>query len=181
MIHKVPPFPFRVDKKKKIGYCIRWGEVVNHPLLFGSYSYRLDPKSRVAIPARFREIWKLTEGSEVVVIPWIAPPHLKIYTLEGWEGFQRRIQKEIPEPQQRKAVEFLFRSQAYVVTVDHQGRILLPTPLREKGGFNGDLTLVGGGDHIQIWDKSAFEREMTSAMEMVKLKPELLVSLELVE
>jgi len=45
-------------------------------------------------------------------------------------------------------------------TLDAQGRILLPSALREKAGMNKDVRFVGVGQYLEIWDEERFVRVM---------------------
>ena len=50
-----------------------------------------------------------------------------------------------------------FRSAA-TCEVDRQGRILLPSVLREFAGIEKDAVLVGVGSRIEIWNKDKWLR-----------------------
>ena len=41
--------------------------------------------------------------------------------------------------------------------MDKQGRILLPTVLREYAGLEKDVVMAGAGTRIEIWDKERWE------------------------
>lgn len=146
--------------------------------MYGSYAYRLDPKGRIAIPARFREELGLCEGTTCVIAPWIEPSHLKLFPEGGWRGFLSRVRELVPTAEHRSAIELLLRSSAYAGTVDGQGRVLIPPPLREETGLKEETMIVGGGDHVQIWTPERFVRRIQEARELIQRSPSLLYELE---
>ena len=72
----------------------------------------------------------------------------------------------------RKFSRFFFAGAASC-ELDKQGRILLPTHLREFAGLEKDVVLVGVGSRVEIWSKDKWETmnldadmdEITGAME----------------
>lgn len=40
---------------------------------------------------------------------------------------------------------------------DRTGRILIPSPLRDYAKLGKEVTVIGTGDAIEIWDKEAYE------------------------
>ena len=60
----------------------------------------------------------------------------------------------------RKFVRF-FLAGAATVELDKQGRILIPTVLREFAGLEEDVVVVGVGSRVEIWDKSRWDEATT--------------------
>lgn len=147
-------------------------------MLYGSYPYRLDPKGRVAIPARFREELSLREGAICVITPWIEPLHLKLFSEGGWRQFLSRIREIVSNARERAALELLLRSTAFANTIDGQGRVLLPLALREETELKEETMIVGGGDHVQIWNPQRFTQCLREARELVQRSRALLYELE---
>jgi MraZ protein len=48
-------------------------------------------------------------------------------------------------------------SQAEVVELDSQGRIVVPETLVSDEVFKGAIVVIGAGDHFEIWEKSRWE------------------------
>lgn len=57
----------------------------------------------------------------------------------------------------RAYIRVLF-SGAFDEIPDRQGRITLPTPLREYAGLDRDVVVVGNGTTAEIWDAQAWEQ-----------------------
>ena len=120
----------------------------------GEYHHSLDTKGRLIVPAKFREIL----GSRF----WIGKGFdqcLQIYDEEDWEAFSNSL-KALPKnsDKARKLVRY-FMSGTVEVEIDKQGRILLPQVLRDRAGLDKDITLLGVGDHIEIWDTNTYEEK----------------------
>lgn len=118
----------------------------------GRYEYQLDPKGRVSLPADFR---KESEGSRFVLLQWEAT-HLTLLPLDVWEEVQARI---LELRRTRPAMLNRLRritSRAVHVDPDKQGRILIPSGLKDAVGLDGTVVVTGNVDRIEIWDPEMF-------------------------
>ena len=80
---------------------------------------------------------------------------------EEWNAFEEKL-KSLPMSNKdaRKFVRF-FLAGAAAVELDKQGRILIPTVLREFAGLEKDVVVVGVGSRVEIWDKSRWDEATT--------------------
>jgi MraZ protein len=51
----------------------------------------------------------------------------------------------------------VFLSGASAETPDKQNRITLPANLRQYAGLSRDLTVIGAGNRVEIWDTAKWE------------------------
>lgn len=121
-------------------------------MFLGEYSHSADAKGRVFIPAKFRD--ELGEG---FVVTRGIDPCLCVYPKTEWEKFSAKID-EFPTVQARKVRRFLY-SAATDPTPDSQGRILIPSVLREYAGIEKDVVVIGVGAYLEIWSAEAWEKE----------------------
>ena len=119
----------------------------------GEYSHTIDAKGRLIVPAKFRE-----ELGEAFVITNGNDGCLNIYTEEAWETFLGKL-KLLPNNRDTRSIVRKFVSQANRVEVDKQGRILIPTVLRDYAELDKDVVLAGAIDKIEVWDKSRWDAE----------------------
>lgn len=114
----------------------------------GTYAHTIDPKGRLIIPSKYREML----GDTFVVTRGL-DGCLFVYDQNEWTAFETKL-KELPllDKNARQFVRY-FMAGATDVEVDKQGRILLPSILREFAGIEKDVLLVGVGTHIEIWSK----------------------------
>ena len=116
-------------------------------MFMSQYNHTVDTKGRLIIPSKFREIL----GDEFVVTKGM-DGCLFVYANEDWSVFQEKL-TSLPSLTMEEARLFrrYFLSGAQYVTVDKQGRILMPQDLREFAGLEKDVVLAGVGERIEIW------------------------------
>lgn len=123
---------------------------------YGRYSHSIDPKGRLIVPSKFRELL-----GETFVVTCGLDRCLLVYDMEEWEERAKSI-KALPDtnPKARKYARFILGN-ANICEVDKQGRILLPPHLRNYAGTEKEVVFVGVGGKIEIWNKTTLE-EMES-------------------
>ena len=115
-------------------------------MFMGRYNHTIDPKGRLSIPSRYREVL----GEEFVVSKGM-DGCLFAYANEEWKAFEEKLTTlPLINPEARAFARF-FLSGAQYVTIDKQGRILMPQDLREFAGLEKDVVLAGMGSRIEIW------------------------------
>jgi MraZ protein len=145
-------------------------------MFLGQYSYRLDSKGRVTIPARFRE--KLV-GS--VVITRGLDRCLTVYPIHVWNTIAKKVDAlPITDPKAR-ALRRIFFSDAENVEVDRQGRIRVPERLREYAEFelSTEIKIVGLNQFVELWNGSHWEAENEKQMELESDDPTLWENLQI--
>ena len=117
-------------------------------MFMGEYNHTIDTKGRVIIPAKFRD--KL---GEAFVITKGLDGCLYGYANEDWQVFEDKLSSlSITNKDSRQFTRF-FLAGAADCEVDKQGRILIPSVLREFAGLEKDVVLVGVSRRIEIWNK----------------------------
>ena len=119
-------------------------------MLMGQYEHTIDPKNRINFPARFRELlgdqFILTVGLDECVA---------VYSMEEWAELEKKI-AALPMAKAR-SIKRYFLSNAVAVEPDKQGRILLPSHLRDHAHLEKDVIVTGDSDHAEIWDKARWQ------------------------
>ncbi|AVD70317.1 division/cell wall cluster transcriptional repressor MraZ [Desulfobulbus oralis] len=124
----------------------------------GNSEHGLDPKGRLNIPARFREVLKEVYDTEMLKVTlWRGC--LRAYPLPEWEDLMRKLSAEALT--HRKGSQFIRMLVSNLVEcpVDKQGRILIPPRMRNDAGIGSEVVLAGVLQYFEIWDKAAWERE----------------------
>ena len=110
----------------------------------GEYNHSVDAKGRLFIPA------KLREDLGTVFYVTIAPDQcLSAYSADSWNQFLEKY-KAMPQTNKRKIRAFF--ANAAKCELDAQGRILLPQKLRDYAALVKEVSIIGVGDHAEIWD-----------------------------
>lgn len=120
----------------------------------GSYLHQVDDKGRLSLPAPYRR--ESAEQRFILIQPY--PPSLALYPEGEWLGVEERLQDMMRDPDGRKWV-LRVMSNATEVVPDAQGRILIPQPLRDAAGLEGQALLVGAINKVEIWNPATFEAE----------------------
>ena len=117
-------------------------------MFMGEYQHSLDAKGRVIVPSKFRE----GLGEHFVVTKGL-DKCLFAYPRSEWQNFEEKL-KALPltNPEARKFVRFFFVG-AVECDLDSQGRIVLPTNLREYAGLKKEVVSIGLNNRVEIWDK----------------------------
>ncbi len=126
----------------------------------GEYRHSVDDKGRIAVPARFRA--QLDDGAFVSV--WI-DACLAIFPRREWEGLADKVSAlPLADADARKFQRWLFAN-AFEVVLDRQGRLVVPSTLRDAAGLGTEAVVVGARDHAEIWSPArwdALSQEMSS-------------------
>ena len=127
-------------------------------MFIGEYQHNLDAKGRIVIPGKFRD-----ELHTSFILARGLDGCLTIYSLQQWEKLFEEVNKL---PTTKKAARQYIRmltSTASECTLDNQGRIQIPSFLARPVNISKECVVIGANDHIEIWDKDAWEEYYTTA------------------
>jgi MraZ protein len=117
-------------------------------VFLGEYQTNFSGHGRVVLPKKFRQ----QLGDETIVLS------------RGFEGciwgfalkdFEKEAEKQLQMPVTEKFARDLrryFFSAAESVKLDDQGRFVIPGDLLEYAGISDEVTIIGAGDHFEIWN-----------------------------
>ena len=132
----------------------KWGAIV---MLMGEYNHTIDAKGRLIVPAKFREVL----GDEFVVTKGL-DNCLFVYPNDEWQKFEEKLQTlPLTNKNARQFTRF-FLAGAADVELDKQGRILIPSVLREFASLQKDVVFVGVGSRIEIWSKDRWMQSISA-------------------
>jgi len=130
-------------------------------MFFGEFEYKVDEKGRVPIPPKFRA----ELGKESVVLTQGIEKCVTAYPLNEWKKLATAFTSgPIPRNKLRRLSRAIFAT-AFSLSVDGQGRIALPTPLREHAGIENELVVVGANTYFELWNKPEWEQEKAASRE----------------
>ena len=120
-------------------------------MFLGRHAHALDAKGRVAVPARFRDA--LAEG---VVLTRGIDRCLSLYPMAAWLPLAEKVAAlPISDPDARNFRRLVF-AEATDLTLDGQGRILVPPELRRYAGLEREALVVGVHTHLEVWSPEAW-------------------------
>lgn len=126
----------------------------------GSSSLNLDGKGRMSVPARHREALQVQCEGRLTLTKH---PHgcLVMFPRPIWEAYRETI---AGWPMQALAWKRIFMGSAMDVEIDGAGRLLVPPELRTAAQLDKDITLMGMGSHLEIWDAAIQARKEAEAI-----------------
>jgi len=123
-------------------------------VLRGNYPAKVDDKGRVKIPAAFLEA--LREYGNKFYVTSENGDYVRVYPMKIWNEIEEKLARL--SSHNRTKQKFLTRTNYYgqLVELDGQGRILVPSILRESAQMRGDVDVLGNLNYLQIWNHTRF-------------------------
>lgn len=125
----------------------------------GEYDHALDEKGRLTMPSRFR--------------PGIGDPFILTRGLDGclfayprsmWQAIVSQLDSLPFTAAAPRNFSRIFFSGAAEVTLDRQGRFLIPPSLRRHAALDKDAVVIGVSTRLEIWSQERW-REFCAAAE----------------
>jgi MraZ protein len=125
-------------------------------MLLGEHDHTLDDKNRLTLPARLRHHF-----GEGIVVTRGMEGCLFAFTPPGWDAYvEQRLGKLDPLSKESRRMQRFFFSGAIETELDKQGRVGLPAALLTHAKLGRDVVVAGVRDHLEIWDRDAWRREL---------------------
>ena len=127
-------------------------------MFFGAHEHTLDDKSRITLPARFRDEW---EGG--VVLSKGLDANLDVYPKQTWyTTFEARLAELDPFLGEARRLKRYFYHGISMADPDKQGRVVIPPLLLQHAGLNKDVIVIGVHDHLEIWNRDAWSEHLNA-------------------
>lgn len=129
----------------------------------GNIEAKTDSKGRAFLPATFRKILQVSGEENLVLRKDVFQPCLVIYPESVWnnqlDNLRTRLSRWNAKEQQ---IYRTFIADAILLTLDGNGRFLIPKRLLKMAEIEQGIRFIGMGDTIEIWRS---EGEEASFME----------------
>ncbi|WP_430813039.1 division/cell wall cluster transcriptional repressor MraZ [Carboxylicivirga sp. RSCT41] len=141
----------------------------------GDFICKPDAKGRVVLPSLFKKVMSEDSQSVFVVRKNLFDNCLDLIPHNEWQKEVQVIDKKLSGFRQKdqRLKRALYRSTAEV-TLDGNGRFLIPKRLMEMISVSGEVVLLGVGRNIELWSKQQFEDDGLESEEIGELAEELL-------
>ena len=138
---------------------------INQDTFTGEYSYTIDDKGRVNIPAKFRQSLA-PENDQTFVITQGMDPCIWVYPLTAWQIIEDDLKdltaiSKVNRSFIRNTVRY-----ASIVVFDKQGRIMLSSNLMNYAKLKKDALIIGMVNKIEIWDPNLLAKVDKKNLEM---------------
>ncbi len=121
-------------------------------MFIGEYTYSIDQKGRVALPAKFRN--KLASGC---VVTRGLDKSLFIYPMDEWQKIAEKLASLPLTSAKARAFARLMLAGAMDLELDKQGRITIPGYLREFASIENSVVVAGLFDRLEVWSENSWK------------------------
>jgi MraZ protein len=125
---------------------------------FGTFAHTLDDKGRLALPSDFREELSRSERPDTVMA-LAGGDFLTLYPEEQLRKLMAGIMEGAPDTASRNAALRALSKGSRKLNLDKVGRILISPELRAAAGLTREVSVIGVGSKIQIWDAAGHGRQ----------------------
>ncbi|NNF99530.1 MAG: division/cell wall cluster transcriptional repressor MraZ [Desulfobacteraceae bacterium] len=123
----------------------------------GSSFHNIDPKGRIIIPTRFRDVIKASGSDDIMITRMDGC--LFTYTVDVWNEIEKKILSLAEKSDHIRRFRRVFIGGAFDCRCDKQGRFLIPPSLRQYSEIDREVVLAGVLDHFEIWSREKWEKE----------------------
>jgi transcriptional regulator MraZ len=122
-------------------------------MLIGEYNHSIDTKGRMALPAKFRQVFKsgavITRGLDNCLF---------VYPKKDWQVLASKLAALPISQAKTRAFARLMLAGAMDVSLDKQGRINLPDYLMNYANVDKKVIVAGLYDRLEIWNEAEWQK-----------------------
>lgn len=142
----------------------------------GNIEAKTDAKGRAFLPATFRKVLQAGGEERLILRKDVFQPCLVLYPESVWNEQMDAMRQRLNRwNKQHQRVFRQFVSEVELVTLDGNGRLLIPKRYQRMADIEQDIKFVGMGDTIEIWGIQKAEEQLMSPEEFGNALEELMV------
>jgi MraZ protein len=134
-------------------------ETVEVSVFMGRADARVDEKGRIKIPTSFRRVIEERYGAECFITSFDGEK-ARIYPLDVWREFHARLAKVPSTAVAKDKLLKVINYYGQLDALDTQGRLLVPSILRDVAGIKGDVVVLGKEDHLEVWNRERIDKRI---------------------
>jgi MraZ protein len=124
-------------------------------MFLGEYQTSFSGHGRVILPKKFRQV---LGGDTEIVLSRGFEGCIWGFALKDFEKeAERELQMPVTDKEARNVRRYMF-SAAESVSLDDQGRFVIPGTLLEYAGITDRVAIIGAGDHFEIWNPENWKK-----------------------
>ena len=132
----------------------------------GNIEAKMDAKGRAFLPAVFRKILQAGGEERLVLRKDVFQPCLVLYPESVWNEQMDALRQRLNRwNKQHQQVFRQFVSEVELLTLDGNGRFLVPKRYLRMADIDQDVKFVGMGDTIEIWSCQQAEQHQMNPEE----------------
>jgi MraZ protein len=121
--------------------------------LRGSAETTVDEKGRFKVPSVFRAPIEETFGPDFFLTS-ISGADVLIFPMPVWNALEEKLAAMPPIHRAKAKFQERFNTYGQMARMDAQGRLLVPSLLREVSAIEGDALVLGQTDHLKLVDRT---------------------------
>ena len=126
-------------------------------MFIGNFTYSIDAKGRVSIPAKLRKYVK-PDANDSFVIPRGTVQCIDVYPLDIWREYvAAKVSKLNPFDPQEAIFIRMFLQEASEDKLDVQSRLIIPKSLIEYAGIEKEVFILGAMQKIELWNPNIYQ------------------------
>jgi MraZ protein len=125
----------------------------------GNHPTRVDEKGRMKVPSEFKRLIDEKYGTQFYITS-VDGKVAQVYPFEEWQQIEEKLARLSNfNPAKKK---YLNRTNYYgqVVEIDNQGRLLIPSLLRDSAEIKGDVAVVGMLKYLEVQRIESLKKEI---------------------
>lgn len=126
----------------------------------GEQTQKMDIKGRTVIPSKIRD-----NLAERLVVTRGIDKCLFAYPESAWNALQEKLSSLPFTDKKVRSFNRFFLGGAEALDADKQGRVLVPSTLREYASLDKEVVWVGVGNRIEIWNIDKWNEQMNEYLE----------------
>lgn len=128
-------------------------------MLRGNYPTTVDAKGRLKIPTAFKSYVEENYGPDFYVTS-LDGQYVRAYPFPVWREIEDKL-AALPSMNKAKK-KFLDRANYWgqSARMDAQGRILIPSQLRDSAAMKGEVAVIGYLTYLDVWNTEKFREHM---------------------
>lgn len=125
---------------------------------WGNIEAKTDAKGRAFLPAQFRKVLAASGEDMLVLRQDVFENLLVLYPQSVWNQLMDDMRARLSRWDRQQQMAYrTFVSNVMELSIDGNGRILIPRNFLEAAGIRQSVRFVGMGDTIEIWPANDLE------------------------
>jgi len=145
-------------------------------MFHGSYEHTIDPKGRISIPSKFRDVLVGKGDDRIMVTNFVVDGMrcLDVYPMDEWIKFEEEVRKKPKFDSRMVLFQNYYLGGACECALDTHGRILIPPVLRKYADLKREVALVSALEKFRIWDQEIWNKVHGAAENKLMQDPDFL-------
>ncbi|MGQ0617397.1 MAG: division/cell wall cluster transcriptional repressor MraZ [Acidimicrobiia bacterium] len=119
-------------------------------MFIGKHDRSLDEKGRLVLPSPFRR--HIQDGG--VLAPW--DRCVAVFPRTTFDGVMERLLDKLRDGEADDDVVRRFQADAWEVSLDGQGRFILPESHRAHAEIERDVAVIGQSNRLEVWSAGRY-------------------------